>query len=204
MKAMAGGIVTVVFRALSRARLAILIVALAYLLSVAAGIIMVHTGNAFALANRDRIVGSAQSSPILVALDSNRRLQAALLDFAGNLFGTLSASLAGLGVIFPFPLVIYRSWIGGIVSVDGMHLSRLADSHEAVYYLVTLILQLLPSILGTGAGVNLGLSLYRPRDFYQGPKWLGVSREGIKDFLRIYLLVVPLSLLASLFEFVAR
>ena len=193
-----------IFRAIYRARLAMLAVGLTYLISVVAGMIMVHAGNQFALEYRDNLVSNAQSSPIIVALDQNNRLLAALLDTGGNLIGAVSNTLAGLGVIFPFPFIAFRGWIGGIVSIDGAHVSRLADPQEAFYYLSTLILQLIPSILAAGAGVNLGLSLYRQMPYYQGKKWLGVSVDAIKDVLWIYLLVIPLLLMASLWEFGMR
>lgn len=194
----------VILRALRRARMAILTVALTYLVSTVIGIVMVQTGNQFAIAYRDKIVGNAQSSPILVALDRNNRLEAALLDFGGNLIAVCSNTLGGLGVIIPYPFIAYRGWIGGIVSIDGSHASRLADPNEATYYLTTLILQLIPSILGAGAGINLGLSYYRPKPYYQGQKWLGLSNEALRDVLRIYILVVPLLLIASLWEFGMR
>ena len=191
-------------RAVSRARIAILTVGLTYLISVTAGMVMVHTGNKFAVDYRDGIVSNAQSSPILVALDQNNRLQAALLDTGGNLIGAVSNTLGGLGVVFPYPFIAYRGWIGGIVSIDGAHVSRLADPREALYYLSTLILQLIPSILAAGAGVNLGLNFYRPKPYYEGKKLLGLSVEAIRDVLWIYVLVIPLLLIASLWEFGMR
>ena len=165
-------------RALFRSRIAILTVGLTYLISVAVGMIMVHTGNQFALDFRDSIVSNAQSSPIIVALDQNNRLLAALLDTGGNLIGAVSNTLGGLGVVFPYPFIAYRGWIGGIVSIDGAHISRLADPNEAFYYLSTLILQLIPSILAAGAGVNLGLNFYRPKPYYEGKKFLGTIGGG--------------------------
>ena len=197
-------VVLLVIRALYRARISILTVALTYLVSTVIGVVMVHTGSQFAIAYRDKIVGDAQSSPILLALDRNDRLEAALLDFGGNLVAVCSNTLAGLGVIIPYPFMAYRGWIGGIVSLDGSHASRFADPKEALYYLTTLILQLIPSILGGGAGVNLGLSYYRPKPYYEGEKWLGLPKEALQDLLRIYILVMPLLLIASLWEFGMR
>ena len=191
-------------RALTRARVPILTVALTYVVSLVIGIVMVHAGNVFALTYRDQIVSNAQSSPILVALDQNDRLRAALLDFASNLFAAAANTIGGLGVVVAYPIVAYRGWIGGIVSLDSAHLSRLADPGEAAYYLITLILQLVPYTLSGGAGVNMGLAYLRPKSYYQGDKWLGIPREAIRDVLRIYLIVVPLFLLASLWEFFAR
>ena len=197
-------IVLLVIRALSRARVPILTVALTYFISVVIGIVMVHTGNTFALTYRDKIVSNAQSSPILVALHQNDRLRAAVLDFAGNLFGAMANTIAGLGVVVAYPIVAHRGWIGGIVSINSAHVSRLADSKEAAYYLITLVLQLVPYSMSGGAGVNLGLAYLRPKADYQGDKWMGIPKEAIRDVLRIYLLVVPLFLLASLWEFFAR
>jgi uncharacterized membrane protein SpoIIM required for sporulation len=198
------GIVAVVVRALQRARVAILSVAVTYLVSVSIGMLMVHTGNEWALNYRDHIVSGAQSSSTIIALKDNHRLRAALLDFGGNLYGAIADTLGGLGVVFPYPLIAYRGWIGGIVSIDGSHFSRFAEPREALYYLITLTLQLIPYVLAGGAGVNMGLALWRPKSFYQGEKWLGVPKEAIRDAYRIYLLVVPLFLLASLWEFYQR
>jgi uncharacterized membrane protein SpoIIM required for sporulation len=197
-------VVVAVLRALYRARISILTVGLTYLISTVVGIVMVHTGNQFAISYRDGIVSNAQSSPIIVALDQNDRFRAALLDASGNLVVAASNTLGGLGVIFPFPFVAYRGWIGGIVSINSSHVSRFADPQEAIYYLTTLILQLIPSILACGIGVNLGLTYYRPMPYYQGEKWLGMPKAAVRDVFWIYLLVIPLLLLASLWEFGMR
>ena len=197
-------IVLLVRRALLRARISMLTVALTYIAAVSAGMIMVHTGNERAITYRDGIVSRAQSSSITMAFRQNDRFRAALLDFGGNLYGAIANSLGGLGVIHPYFVIAYHGWIGGIVSIDSSHVSRLADSKEAAYYLSTLILQLIPYTLSAGAGINMGLAYFRPRSFYQGEKWLGIPKEAIRDALRIYLIVVPLFLMASLWEFFAR
>lgn len=165
---------------------------------------MVHAGNVFAITYRDNIVSTAQSSPIIIAFRQNDRLGAAVLDFGGNLFSAFGTTLGGLGDIAPYPIIAYRGWIGGIVSINSSHVSRLADPPEAVYYLTTLVLQLIPYTLSGGAGVNLGLAFIRPKSCYQGGKWLGIPKEAIRDVLWIYLLVVPLFLLASVWEFFMR
>ena len=193
-----------VLRAVRRAWIPILTVALAYLLSVGAGMLMVHRGNTFALATRDKIVSAAQSGPILTALDRNDRMVAALLDSGGNLLGAVSNTLEGFGVVFPYPFIAYRGWIGGIVSADSAHASRLANPAEAVYYLITLLLQLIPFTLAAGAGVNVGIANFKPKPYYQGETWLTLPKEALLDMLRLYLLVVPLFLLASLWEFLMR
>jgi hypothetical protein len=56
---------------------------------------------------------------------------------------------------------------------------------------------------GRGAGVNLGVAYFRPRPYYQSEKWLGMPKEAILDVFRIYTLVVPLFLVASLWEFLS-
>ena len=195
-----------VFRALLRARLGVLTMALTYVLGVASGMVMVHTGNESALAYRDSLVARARASdPSLIALRQGNRLTAALWDFGRNLLlGAVPNTIAGLSVVVPYPLAAHRGWVGGIVSVDSAHLSRLTQPSEALYYLVTLILQLVPYSLAGGAGVNLGIAYLRPQPFYQGDKWYGVPKEAIRDALRIYLLVAPLFLVASLWEFLAR
>ncbi len=195
-----------VFRALSRARLGILTIALTYGVSVIVGVGMVAFGNKFALNYRDSLVSRADASDLAaISLENGHRLQAALLDFGGNLFlGALPNTVAGLGVILPYPFVFYRGWVGGIVSANSDRTSRLADPAEAFYYLLTLVLQLIPYSLAGGAGVTLGMAYLRPRPIDQGKKWLGLPREAVLDVLRIYLLVVPLFLAASLWEFLAR
>ena len=57
--------------------------------------------------------------------------------------------------------------------------------------------------IAAGAGVNLGLSLWRRQPYYEGEKWLGFPKEAVLDVLRIYAVVIPLFLVASLFEFLA-
>lgn len=194
-----------IVRALSRARLGIVTIALTYLTALLIGGAMVHTGNAFALRYGDDLVARARAtSPASIALAQGNRLNAALVDFGQNLLGAVTDTVGGLGVVFPYPLVAYRGWVGGIVSVDSNHVSRLANPVEAIYYLLTLILQLTPYSLAGGAGVNLGMAYYRPRAIYQGDRWLGLPREAVLDVLRIYLLVVPLFFIASLWEFLAR
>lgn len=193
-----------IFRALSRSRLAILAFAVTYFISVLVGAMMVHSGNEFALTYRDDVVARARASdPAALAYDQNDRFRAALLDFAANLWAGIGQTVAGLGVIAPYPIAAYRGWIGGIVSVNSAHASRLASASEALYYLAVVILQLIPYSLAGGAGVTLGIACFRPASYYQGAKLLWVPREALRDVLRIYLLVVPLFLVASLLEFLA-
>ncbi len=187
--------------AVARARWAVLAVAATYLVSLLAGMVMVHAGNAWALAQRDQLVGDAQTTQIVTSLNSGDEVRAALLDTGGNLFGALVNTGEGLGIIFPFPFVAYRGWVGGLVSVNGAHASRLADPSQAAYYLSVLVMQLIPFSLAGGAGVNVGIANFRPPPYYQGKKFLTLPQEALRDVLWIYCLVVPLFLVASLWEF---
>lgn len=194
-----------VFRAVLRARVAILTIAMTYAISVIIGMVMAQSGNEFALAYRDNLVSQArESDPASVALQRGDRVGAALSDFGRNLLlSAVPNTVAGVSIVIPFPIVAHQGWVGGIVSVDDAHVSRLANPMEATYYIIVLILQLIPYTLSAGAGINLGLAYLRPRFCYQGDKWLGLPKEAVRDVLRIYLLVVPLFLTASLVEFFA-
>jgi uncharacterized membrane protein SpoIIM required for sporulation len=197
------GFFAVIIRAVMRARWAILTIGLTYCLGVAAGIFMAHSGSPLALKQRDQIVGQAQQGATLQAANSGQNLKAALLDAGGNLLlGALPKTVSGFAVIFPYPWVAYQGWVGGIVSVRGDHTSRLDHFGSAFYYLLTLILQLIPYSLAVGAGVNTGLALLRPTTYYQGEKWLGLfPKEALRDLGRIFILVIPLFIIASLWEF---
>lgn len=195
--------------ALLRAKGPIVWMAGTYLLGLVVGGTMVHTGNAFALRHRDDLVGTAATAdPAAVALNRGFPLRAALVDFAGNLgLGAIPSTVVGVTVVFPFPLAAYRGWIGGVVSVDGDHRSRLRPARERWYYLGVVFLQLLPYSLAGGAGVRLGLAVVRPNGAFGYPnsrKWLGWPADGIRDVFRIYAVVVPLFFVASLVEFLAR
>jgi hypothetical protein len=200
------GFVASIQRAVYRARWSTLSIALTYAVALIVGMVMAHAGNSVALNQRDAIVSEARTGDTLVALQQNQRLRASLLDFSGNLFlGAIPNTIQGIAVIMPYPFVAYRGWVGGIVSVDSAHRSRLADPQEAVYYLVTLVLQLIPYTLAGGAGVHLGISSLRAPGYYRrNARLLTLSRDALADVLRIYVLIVPLFLIASLWEFLAR
>jgi hypothetical protein len=191
-------------QAISRARLPILTIAAVYAMAIFVGALMVHNGNSFALDRRDKLVADAgRSDPAAIARDRGANLSAAFKDFAGNLFiGSVPKAIMGMGVIFPYPWVAYQGWVGGIVSVRGDRTSRLNSPRSAAYYVLTLVLQILPYSLAVGAGVNVGISLFRPAKPYQGEKLARIfPKEALKDLLRIYALAMPLFLLASLWEF---
>ena len=195
-----------VVRAIRRARWSILTIAGTYALSVLIGIVMAHTGNTFALDYRDQLVGNAvKQDPAAIAASQEDHLRAALFDFAGNLVaGAVPKTVSGFAIIFPYPMVAHQGWVGGIVSVRGDHTSRFNDPRSSVYYVLTLILQLIPYSLAIGAGVNVGIALFRPALYYQGQKWLGIfPKEALLDVARIYALVIPLFFVASLWEFLS-
>ena len=149
--------------AVARARYAILSVAATYLLSIGIGIILEHAGNRLALEQRDRIVGSAhQRDPSALADDRGHRLAAAFLDASRNLLlGAVPKTISGLAVVMPYPMVAYQGWVGGIVSVSGDHTSRLRPWRSALYYIATLILQIIPYSMAVGAGVHVGFTALR-------------------------------------------
>ena len=164
---------------------------------------MVHAGNQFATAYRDQLVARAhQSDPASIAFREGHAVRAALWDFSRNLgLGAVAETTVGLTVIPPYAFAGYRGWVGGIVSIDRQHRSRLRESGPAVSYLVTLVLQLIPYSLAGGIGVYLGLSYFRRFRPYSGPRWWGYPVEFLRDVARVYALIVPLFFIASLWEF---
>jgi len=192
------------FAAIGRSRAAILSIAAMYAVSIVVGIVMVSSGNAFALERRDQIVGAAQSSGSLVALRDGEPVRAALLDFASNLvLGGVTSTILGISVVGVYPVVAYRGWVGGIVSVDSRHQSRLADPSEAAYYVLTLLLQLIPYSIAGGVGVQLGIEAWRAVRRPRPDAWLGLPIDRLRDAAQAYVLIVPLFLVAALWEFLA-
>jgi len=186
--------------ALLRAKIPILSVALTYTFAVSTGIFMVHSGNKFALSYRDKLVSKAQTGYVLTR---KSQLHQGLADFGGNLFGSCTDTFLGFGIILPYPMVIYRGWVGGIVSVGTDHSSRLTKPSQAIYYFSVLFLQLLGYSLAAGAGINMGLSVFRHMPKNAGMFWYKVPKEAIYDTLKIYILIVPIFLIASLWEFLS-
>ena len=112
-------------------------------------------------------------------------------------------TVLGFGVVLPYPMIVYRGWVGGIVSVDNNHMSRLVDMKESVYYLSVVFLQLLGYSLAAGVGIHAGLAVFRARPKNAGFMWFRVPKEALFDVLWIYMLVVPIFLVASLWEFLS-
>lgn len=192
------------FAAIRRSRVAILTIAATYAVSIVVGVVMVSSGNGFALDRRDQIVGAAQSSGSLVALRAGEPVRAALLDFASNLvLGGVTSTILGIAVVGVYPIVAYRGWVGGIVSVDSRHQSRLGDPARAGYYLLTLLLQLIPYSIAGGIGVRLGVGAWRAVKTPRPDTWLGLPTDALRDVAAAYVVIVPLFLVAALWEFLA-
>ena len=192
------------FAAIGRSHIAILSIAATYAVSILIGVAMVTSGNALALDRRDQIVGTAQSDGSLVALRAGEPVRAALLDFASNLvLGGVTSTILGVAVVGVYPIVAYRGWVGGIVSVDARHESRLGDPSRAGYYLATLLLQFIPYSIAGGMGVQLGVDAWRAVKTPRPDTWLGLPTDRLRDVAHAYLLIVPLFLVAALWEFLA-
>jgi hypothetical protein len=197
------GLIQRVSQALGRARLPIAIVAFASICPLVVGGVLATSGNRLALRERDRIVGAAQGSEITTAYKQNDRVRAALLDFGGNVEAALVTSATGLAIVGPVPIAAYRGWVGGLVSVDARHVSRLSQPDTAFYYLVTLALQMIPYILTGGAGMYLGIVAWRRRNdaSVRSRLTLRIPGEAIRDVGWIWALALPILLAGSLFEF---
>lgn len=195
-----------ILQAVRRARPEILTVGLVYFLTVLAGAVMVNQESRLALNYRDKLVARARGNDrASIAYAKGQRLEAALWDFGQNLvLGAVPQTITGLTVVSPYGFAAFRGWVGGIVSVDGQHRSRLSEWKSGAYYVLTLILQLIPYSLAGGIGVKLGLSYFRADPAYEGSrKVMGYPVEAFKDVARVYALVAPLFLVASLWEFLS-
>jgi stage II sporulation SpoM-like protein len=165
--------------------------------------LMAHCGSRFALHFRDSLVERAHSSdPISRADEAGRHFLAAALDFSRNLgMAAIPETIGGLALVLPPSLAAYRGWVGGIVSVDGHHQSRLTRWRSASYYLVVMALQLSAFTLAGGAGLHLGWSYLKGRGPFVGPSWFRLPKSALIDVARIYALIVPLFAAGSLLEF---
>lgn len=192
--------------ALYHARYPIALSAATNLIPLLLGIGMVTAGVPFAVSERDSIVNSARGSPITSAYNRGDRLQAALLDFGSNLvLGAGATTITGISVVGPFPIAAYRGWVGGVVSIDSKHTSRLSRRDDAIYYVVTLLFQLAGYILAMAAGVHVGIAAWRARNDKSLRSFVGIRIPwwSLRDAAWLYVLVVPLLLIGSLWEFLS-
>ena len=119
------------------------------------------------------------------------------------LLGAVPNTIGGLSVITPFVSVSYQGWVGGIVSVDQNHVSRLRTLQSSSYYFIVLILQLLPYSLTIGAGMKLGIDTYR-ENLAKKIKEYRIDKRALLDVGIIYLAAIPLFFAASCFEFLSE
>lgn len=202
----AGRVAERLVAAFRRARVPLLASAAVYVTFLVLGIASVSSGWTFAVNERDSIVGGAQTSPITQADRSGDRLGAALLDFGSNVaLGAIPTSITGLTLVGPFPIAAYRGWIGGIVSIDGGHRSRLMNLSSAAYYIIVVILQLAGYVLTMAAGVHLGWNAWKLRNDSSIRSFFGlrIPSYALADAAALYLVALPAFLAGSLYEFLA-
>jgi hypothetical protein len=68
---------------------------------------------------------------------------------------------------------------------------------------VTLILQPIPYSIAAGMGVYVGVGAWRAVRRPTPNMWLGLPKDRLRDAALAYAVIVPLFLLASLWEFLA-
>ena len=192
--------------AVKRCRVYALTVFITYWLACAAGIFMAQSGNDFALSQRDKIVGKAvNTSTVTSNYIKGNNFTAAFFDFSGNLFmGAVPQTLLGFGIVIPYFTAAGQGWVGGIVSVDSEHKSRLKDFKSSFYYFFVLLLQYIPYSLAIGAGIKCGIELYNFNKVIGWQIWrYKIQRASLIDLGYVYILAIPLFFLASCFEFLS-
>ena len=191
-----------VFRAVIRAYIPIVTVAVTYTVAMLVGITMVHAGSKYALERRDHLfVHVQQQDKADIAFREDERLKAVAIEVGRDAWRALRATLEALTIVIPYPTAAYNGWYRGILSVDGGHASRLAHPIEAAYFLGYQMIQITAFSLASGAGINLTLACLRPRPYYRGDKIFILPKEALRDLLRLYVLVLPLLLLATWWEY---
>ena len=175
-----------------------------YCISCITGIAMSHSGNSVALSCRDRIVGNAvKTDEASISYQAGNNFSAAIYDFTGNLFFVaIPQTIMGLTIVIPYFTTAAQGWIGGIVSVDAAHNSRLKHVKSSLYYLLVLLLQFISFSLSIGAGIKCGV------DFYNANRLTGwefrryrIPKASLIDLGMVYAVAIPLFFLASCFEF---
>lgn len=175
-----------------------------YSISCCTGIILVHHADSFTLSFRDRIVGDAiKNDKASINYNAGNRLAAAFIDCSGNIYSSVIQTFLGLSVVIPYFTVAYQGWIGGIVSVNNDHQSRLKNIQSAAYYFIVLVLQYIPYSLVVGAGLKLGVETYRLNK--TGNLFnFKIDKAAARDVLNMYIIAIPLFLIASCFEFLSN
>jgi len=195
-----------IYSAVKQCRIFVLSIFITYCISCSVGIVMSHNGNKFALACRDKIVGHAVETDIAsMNFQKGNYFSAAMNDFAANLFiGAVPQTLMGLGILIPYFSTSIQGWVGGIVSVDANHKSRFKNFKSTFYYFFVLILQYIPYSLAIGSGIKCGIEFYTSNKS-NGWKLMKykIKKSSLIDVGLIYILIVPLFLVASCFEFIS-
>ncbi|MCL4865352.1 MAG: hypothetical protein KJZ47_05620 [Gemmatimonadales bacterium] len=178
---------------------------LTYVVSAAVGAAMAHSGSQYALSRRDAIVAGAAFDQSSIDYRAGHRTRAALADAAANVgLSALPQTIAGLTIILPYVTVAYQGWVGGVVSVDGDHVSRLRSLRGSAYYLGVLLLQFTAFSLCIGGGIRCGVVLYEQNREVGWRFWrYRLARSTLGDLLRVTGASIPLFLVASLFEFLS-
>lgn len=195
-----------IITALLSCRFYVLSIFFVYVISCTTGILMVHTGSEFALTQRDKIVGAAlHADNAALNYRSGNKLTAALYDFGSNLFlAAIPQTVLGLAIVPPYFTTAYQGWVGGIVSVNGAHQSRFTHFKSGAYYVVVLLLQIAAFSLSIGAGVKCGVETYKYNTDVGWKFWkFRIPKESIIDVGYVYLVSVPIFLIASCFEFLS-
>ncbi len=191
---------------LNRCKVYIISVFAVYCISCSIGIIMVQTDNNFALVQRDKIVGTAvRTDKASLNYQKGNNLNAALYDFTGNFLWGAEQTFLGLGIVIPYFTVSYQGWVGGLVSVNNLHKSRLKKLEPAIYYFIVLFLQFIAYSLSVGAGIKTGIDLYKQNQLISWRLWkYRIRKENLSDVLNIFVLSIPVFFIASFFEFFSK
>jgi len=195
-----------IFAAVADCRLHAVSVFCMYWLSITVGILMVHHGNEFALSQRDRIVGVAvKTDKAALNYRAGNGATAALYDFFGNVFiAAIPQTALGFSIVPPYFTVAYQGWVGGIVSVDGSHVSRFTTVTSTAYYFIVLLLQTVAFSLSIGAGIKCGVETYRYNSTVGWRFWqFRIPKQCITRVGYVYMVAIPIFLFASCFEFLS-
>ena len=195
-----------VLRALERCTVYSASIFLTYCASCLIGILMSHCGNDFALDQRDKIVGTAtHNDKASINYQSGNNFTAVLYDCAGNiLYAAAPQSALGLTIVLPYGTVAYQGWIGGIVSVDNAHRSRLRNIKASAYYIIVLLLQFIAFSLSIGAGIRCGVDAYKHNSTVSWMFWkYRIPKPSLQDVGYVYLVSIPMFFIASSFEFLS-
>ncbi len=189
---------------LRRARVPILSLAAIQGSLVLGGALAVREGNRIATLDRDSVMTRVRTDDVAArASRQGRVLEAVLIDFSHSLLLEAAPdTVTGLTVVLPYAWAAHRGWIGGIVFADGRSRGRPPVTvAQPVWDLLALALRLLAHSLAGGAGVSMGLAVFRVRPPSEDARWFGVPREAVLDALALYVVVAPVLLAASMCEF---